>query len=504
VLALSLDTPPHRPGLSRDGGITAIHDHPLPWEGTTMRDNTTKGSRRVMGAEFRAARWVVRHPGTVATPAMLGAGELELLTHFGTVAAGSVTGTLALGAAAWWRAHPDSFDRIAAPRLRAARRRWAGPYMGVKWRDLCDATDLAKEHRRKGVTLYPRVVKVQAFSPHVDLVYIHPVRGQSIRAFESRLDDITAGLRAERIALEPLDRGRFVMIVQRSEPFTEVIPAPDMPEYSKEVDPERLYVGEDEFGNDWFESLVGTSAFLLVAGAIGSGKNSIPLALLRGLAPWIRDGLCKVWIIDPKQLEFAALKPITVNGNAYATVEQGGDGSACLDLLDDYIADMERTQRRIMDKGVRSVPISEEFPLNLLIVDEVASLVAYTDDSSARGITAKLARIASMGRTTHHSMIVTTVDPGKDVIEFRDLFPSRICLRVSSPTQPNMVLGEDARERGAIADEIPLEKEFIGIGYARGERTKTPRRVRAAYTSDHDMAELVEFVTGRGHLRSVA
>jgi S-DNA-T family DNA segregation ATPase FtsK/SpoIIIE len=469
-----------------------------------MHNNTTSGSRRGIGPEIRAARWVIRHPGTVALPTMLGSGELELLSHFGPITAGSVTGSLALGLAAWYRAHPDTFDRYAAPRIRAAWRRWAGPYMGVKWRDLCDATDLAREHRRKGITLYPRVLKVQAFSPHVDLVHIHPAKGQSIHAFESRLKDITAGLKAERIALEPLERGRFVMIVQRSEPFTEVIPAPDMPLHASEVDPARLYVGEDEFGNDWTESLVGTSSFLLVAGAVGSGKNSIPLALLRGLAPMIRDGLCKVWIIDPKQLEFAALKVITFNGNAYATVEQGGDGSACLDLLDDYIVDMERTQRRIMEMGVRSVPISQEFPLNVLIVDEVASLVAFTEDSSARGINAKLSRIASMGRTTHHSMIVTTVDPGKDVIEFRDLFPSRICLRVSSPTQPDMVLGEDARERGAVADEIPLEKEFIGIGYARGERTKTPRRVRAAYTSDRDMYELIEFVTGRGHLRSVA
>ncbi|GAA3437011.1 FtsK/SpoIIIE domain-containing protein [Kutzneria kofuensis] len=469
-----------------------------------MSTNTNGGSRRGIGPEIRAARWAIRHPGMIAMPTMLGTGELELLSHFGPIGAGSVTGALALGVATWYRAHPDSFDSIAAPRIRAAWRRWAGPYMGVKWRDLCDATDLAKEHRRKGITLYPRVLKVQAFSPHVDLVHIHPAKGQSIQAFESRLADLTAGLRAERIALEPLARGRFVMIVQRTEPFTEVIPAPEMPQYSKEVDPARLYVGEDEFGNDWTESLVGTSSFLLVAGAVGAGKNSIPLALLRGLAPMIRDGLCKVWIIDPKQLEFAALKPITFNGHAYATVEQGGDGAACLDLLDDYIADMERTQRRIMEMGVRSVPISEEFPLNVLIVDEVASLVAYTEDSSARGINAKLARIASMGRTTHHSMVVTTVDPGKDVIEFRDLFPSRICLRVSAPTQPNMVLGEDARERGAVADEIPLGKEFIGIGYAQGEKTKNPRRVRAAYTSDRDMHELVEFVTRRGHLRSVA
>lgn len=469
-----------------------------------MSNTNNSGSRRGIGPEIRAARWAIRHPGAVALPSMLGTGELELLSHFGPITAGSVTGSLALGITTWYRAHPDTFDRIAAPRIRAAWRRWAGPYMGVKWRDLCDVTDLAKEHRRKGITMYPRVVKVQAFSPHVDLVHIHPAKGQSIRAFESRLDDITAGLKAERVALEPLTRGRFVMIVQRTEPFTEVIPAPDMPEHAKEVDPARLYVGEDEYGNDWTESLVGTSSFLLVAGAVGSGKNSIPLALLRGLAPWIRNGLCKVWIIDPKQLEFAALKPITVNGNAYATVEKGGNGAACLELLEDYISDMERTQRRIMEMGVRSVPISEEFPLNVLIVDEVASLVAYTDDANARGITAKLARIASMGRTTHHSMVVTTVDPGKDVIEFRDLFPSRICLRVSSSTQPNMVLGEDARERGAIADEIPLDDRYIGIGYAQDERTKTPRRVRAAYTSDQDMNELIEFVTGRGHLRSVA
>jgi len=82
-------------------------------------------------------------------------------------------------------------------------------------------------------------------------------------------------------------------------------------------------------------------------------------------------------------------------------------------------------------------------------------------------------------------------EPTKDVIPQRDLFSLRVCLRVTSAAHVDMVLGEDMRRRGALADEIPNVPESAGIGFVVKQRSRTPVRVRAAYCDDSDVAELV-------------
>jgi len=456
---------------------------------------TTNTTRRAVGAEFRAALWAVRHPGMVLTPITAGYSALE----WGMLPTGSVLGGATLAALAWYRAHPGSFDHWAAPRVRAWRRRWLSAYTGPRWRSLMDAVDLERVHKKTGHTLYPGVVRVRAFSPNVDIVHVRMLKGQSKRTYQAKLEELADTLKVERVAIEATKPGHLALIVQRREAFTTPIPAPDMPATSAEVDPAALVIGEDEYGGDWTESVVGPAMHRLIAGATGAGKNSVVLAMLLGLAPWFRDGLAKLWIIDPKMMEFTALREVCENRYA----DNSADG---VDLLQRYVDNMERTQKHMQSLGVREQPISREFPLHVLVVDELARLVAFADDGSeARAINNALAKITSMGRTTHHSVTATTIDPSKDVLDIRDLFPSKICLRVSSPTQPDMVLGAEMRERGAIADEIPNLPETAGIGYRVGERTRYPQRVRAAYTSDADMVEFVRFVTeGRRNLRSVA
>jgi hypothetical protein len=98
------------------------------------------------------------------------------------------------------------------------------------------------------------------------------------------------------------------LVIERSEPFTDVIDAPEMPYDADAVDLKDLYVGENEFGGDWRLGPLGQHIF--VAGATGAGKNSIAMSMLRGLAPLIRDGLVRLWLCDPKQMEFSKLRGI--------------------------------------------------------------------------------------------------------------------------------------------------------------------------------------------------
>ena len=79
-------------------------------------------------------------------------------------------------------------------------------------------------------------------------------------------------------------------------------------------------------------------------------------------------------------------------------------------------------------------------------------------------------------------------DPRKDVISLRNLFSTRIALRLDESDQVDMVLGDGARDRGALADEIsPLPEIGAGVGYVRLEASPDPVRVRAAYVTDADI-----------------
>ncbi|GAB3460632.1 FtsK/SpoIIIE domain-containing protein [Actinophytocola sediminis] len=444
-------------------------------------------SRRRPGKEWRVLVWLARHPTWPAVPGAIGLGCAEL----GPTAVGAGAGGAAVALGAWYRAHPNTFDRWVTPRLRSWRRRW-WTYVGLRWRRVMEDCELFTTHRRTGADQFPRVVKVRAHSPTVDTVWVELARGQSMRTFTDRVETLCAALKVERIGVEKVKPRVVGLIVQHREPFTEVIDAPEMPADSDAVDLGSIFLGDDEFGGEWRESLTGNHWF--VAGATGAGKNSIGWSLLRTLAPMLRDGLVRLWVCDPKQMEFAKLAPIA---HRYAAA-----GDDCADLIADYVADLDAGQRRLAGRGKRQLAVSVENPVNLLIADELGALLAYGDH--ARENRRNLALVGSQGRSSGHHLVGFVQEPTKDTVPVRDLFTVRVCLRLTAAGQVDGVLGEDARLRGALADEIPNVPDTAGIGYVVRPRTRTPVRVRAAYVDDREIDQLVTVVRGRTNLEVVA
>ena len=82
-------------------------------------------------------------------------------------------------------------------------------------------------------------------------------------------------------------------------------------------------------------------------------------------------------------------------------------------------------------------------------------------------------------------------EPSKDIVDVRELFTTRICLGVTAASHVDMVLGDGARERGALADEIPGDEAHAGIGFVIDPGSRLPVRFRAAYVSDDEIDELV-------------
>src|SRR3712207_1878461 len=87
---------------------------------TNGRGSAVRTSTRRTGAELRALAWVVRHP----LFALLPLAAVLAVRQWGAVAVGHGTAGLVAVLLVWWRAHPASFDRWAAPRIRSGWRRW--------------------------------------------------------------------------------------------------------------------------------------------------------------------------------------------------------------------------------------------------------------------------------------------------------------------------------------------------------------------------------------------
>jgi S-DNA-T family DNA segregation ATPase FtsK/SpoIIIE len=127
--------------------------------------------------------------------------------------------------------------------------------------------------------------------------------------------------------------------------------------------------------------------------------------------------------------------------------------------------------------------------LLVVLVDEVALLTAYTPDRKLRDRAEKaLAAIATQGRAPGVVLVAALQDPRKEVLGLRNLFPTTIAMRLDEKSQVDMVLGEGARESGALCHQIPDTSP--GVAYVKVDGVREPVRVRAAYYDDQAIGEL--------------
>jgi S-DNA-T family DNA segregation ATPase FtsK/SpoIIIE len=139
------------------------------------------------------------------------------------------------------------------------------------------------------------------------------------------------------------------------------------------------------------------------------------------------------------------------------------------------------------------IPITREHPLELLEFDEIGALTKYTDRKTREVIAERVALLTTQGRALSFTVRGYVQEPTKDTVPVRDLFPRRICLRVSAKSHVGMVLGDQAYERGAWANRITDTE--AGVGYVFGEGIREPLRIRAGWVPDDTIKQLEAFVT---------
>ncbi|WAL64924.1 FtsK/SpoIIIE domain-containing protein [Amycolatopsis cynarae] len=408
-------------------------------------------------------------------------------------------GTVSVVLAVWRLIDMVSFDQWAGRHLRTWWQKWAIYVRKLPgWLHACglsvkddsipvDVTvtlvgrkKISRNQQPSRVRI-PKVKKVRS-GPSWDEVRVELVPGQKPEDFDDAARALASARKVARCQVREIAPNVVSIDFQRRDLLAHPVPCPDLDEAA--VDLRRVWAGRTEYGQDWHMPLYGSGSHTLTAGASGAGKNSVMWCPLVSIAPAIRDGLVRVSGIDPKGMELAYGRGIF---HRYAV-----SGKDTLDLLDDLVQAMDERKAEFAGR-VRNVAITREHPLELVEFDEIGALTKYTDRKTREQIVEKVALLTTQGRALGFTVRGYVQEPTKDTVPVRELFPRRICLRVTAKSHVGMVLGDQAYERGAWANRI--EESAAGVGYVWGEGLREPLRVRAGWVPDETVKALEAFVT---------
>ncbi len=424
----------------------------------------------------RALWFVICHPLLDMTAGLVILDYLNLGWPGLAVTAGLAVAVLAALRLGW----PVLFARLVTAPARDGWRHW---YYRRRWHAVMSITGLAPLYR--GRILIPVIAGVAAGGP-VDRVTVKLVSGQSPADFADRAEGIAHGLGAHLCRIRPVAPGLIVLELVRRDALADPIPALPIPE---RVDLAGLAIGRCEDGSPWRLRLLGSH--VLVAGATGAGKGSILWSLIRALLPGIVSGWVRVWACDPKRMELSFGRALFAR---YAD-----QAAAMVELLEAAVAEMHD---RAADFGgrTRTFAVSVAFPFLVVLIDELAFLTAYQPERDLRKrAEAAIATLTSQGRSVGVCVVGALQDPRKDVINLRNLFPTRIAMRLDESDQVDMVLGDGARDRGALAHQIsPLPEVSAGVAYLRLETSPDPVRARVGHVTDADIQAMAELVMAGG------
>lgn len=400
-----------------------------------------------------------------------------------------VAAVLAVALATWRLAHPSSckahVDVAALTLIRSA-------YYRARWQHIMQSVDLVVYDRetRRGQRTASRgsskrsvqLLKVRATSHGTDRLLLRLPTGLVPADVAARGDAIAHATRCLAATVRPHRPGRCWLELARRDEL--VRPVPPVPP-SDVVDLHAVPIGRREDGKPWLLKVASTH--LLVAGATGAGKSSVLWSLLQGVSCGLSTGVVQVWAVDPKG--GMELRP----GRALFTRYEDASPEEMCRLLEDLVDVKDTRSRDLADAGARIHQPSPESPHIIAVLDELATLTAFADRAVTRRIDTALGMLLTQGRACGITVVAAVQDPGKDIVGWRDLFPTRVAMRLDNPLQVSMVLGESARDDGARADEI--SELTPGVAYVRIDGTREIVRARAAYLDDQDIARLVNDVT---------
>jgi S-DNA-T family DNA segregation ATPase FtsK/SpoIIIE len=242
-----------------------------------------------------------------------------------------------------------------------------------------------------------------------------------------------------------------------------------------------VHVGIDEYGEQAHVELAERN--MLLGGEPGGGKSSaINLITAHGAL----SGDCRLVLIDGKQVELGLWRDCA---DRFV-------GPSMADALETmrWLQNLMNTRYdRLLAAGLRKITRAGGEPVYLVLIDEYAYFSATVGKKDQQGEFAALTRdLVARGRAAGVIVILATQRPSHQVIDpsLRDLFGYRWAFRCTTDSSSDTVLGHGWAGQGYSAAAIdPLAR---GVSWLLSE-TGVPRRVKAAYLTDHHIKYLAAY-----------
>lgn len=226
---------------------------------------------------------------------------------------------------------------------------------------------------------------------------------------------------------------------------------------------------------------------ILLGGVPGSGKSGGATAILAGISRL--PGVALVGL-DPKRVELSLWEP---RFSMIAKLDE--HASAVLDAL---LVEMERRYKWLDEQGLKKVPLDrlDEMPLIVVLIDELAEVVSggvTKDEKGAQDArSTAIRRLIAKGRAAGFVVITATQKPSANIVptELRDLIQQRVGFATTNPSMTDVILGFGASQLGGLCHEIPTD--MPGTAYILNEGSRVPKRVRAFWIPDEDVAGIAK------------
>lgn len=295
--------------------------------------------------------------------------------------------------------------------------------------------------------------------PTITLFEVHPAIGVKVQKIKALERDIALNLEAKAIRIIAPIPGKAAVGVEIPSLYPQEVSLKEMLFYYTEQKKKMLIpmlLGKTVTGEHVITDLA-KMPHCLIAGATGSGKsvciNTIVMSILMNSHP---DEV-KFLMIDPKKVELTQysrlphmLAPVITEAHgAYAALQWlVKEMQSRYDILKhlglrNITAFNNRKNKNNSDDDFH-IPIPENMPLIVAIVDEFADLMMV----SSSDLETPIARIAQMARAVGIHLILATQRPSREVITgiIKANFPSRIAFKVASRINSQIILDETGAE----------------------------------------------------------
>ena len=339
--------------------------------------------------------------------------------------------------------------------------------------------------------------------PAVTQYAFKPAEGVKLARITALHNDLALALAAHPLRIEAPIPGRALVgieIPNKTRATVRLRSLLERKEFTESSASLGIALGKDVSGAAIYVDLA-RMPHLLVAGATGTGKtiglSNIIISLLYSNSP----ARLRFILVDPKRVEFPVyndlphlLTPVifdtqrTLNALKWLIKEMERRfmvlSEARVRDIKSYhtLFENERKKNKSADPQDPSADGDEEMPYIVMVIDEMADLMA----ARGRDLEGMIVRLAQMARAVGIHLVLATQRPSVEILTglIKANITSRIAFQVASQIDSRTIL--DA----AGAEKLLGQGDML---FVSADFTK-PRRIQGSYVSDKEIKKIVEWI----------